>query len=492
VSISWSQSDQVFVHWQKSIGSQGEDAIEDMVKDADGNMYFLSSTQSAGSQTMDILLSKYSPFGQEVWTTILGESGDDRGVAIEILNNRLFVLSASNSSTGTFAGNLGREDILLFQLNLNGELTKMSRFGGNLADIPSDITKTTNGDLLISAHSQSTEGIIDTNRGQFDMWVFRIDQSGTLIWKRNYGGSDEDFSSKINELPNGEIVFSGHSSSYDGDMILNYGDFDISLFKLTSTGDIIWKQNYGGLQAEVAEDLLIHDGRIFLAGNTQSLSYDITKNAGFSDAWIIETDATNGELIWETTHGSEFGDYASALAMDASNQLYIVGTTNASVFQGEPSSGHSDAWIAKVNSPYSINHIALFGGEAHEAINGFRVENDGSILVYGSSNSTNDLFANNQGNTDGWVMKAELNENQVGNNPDPISAHPNPTNDIVYLNNLTDSDKVVVYSTSGQQIASFQANSFTEIVDLTSFSPGVYLVQVERSSGVELIRLIRD
>lgn len=480
------------MHWQKSIGSQGEDVMNDMISDADGNFYFAGSTQTEGSQTMDVLVSKYSPEGREIWTKIIGESGDDRGIAVELLNNTLFVLSSSTSSTGAFTASWGREDIVLLQLDLNGNLHGMSRFGGNYADIPTDISKTANGELLISAHSASTEGFMESNKGQFDLWVIRVDGSGSIIWKQNYGGSDEDHSSKIGELPNGDIMLSGHSSSYDGDMLTNYGDFDLSLLKLTADGEIIWAQNYGGLQEDISVDLLINNGKIILAGNTLSHSFDISKNAGFSDAWVLEIDAGNGDILWEETHGSEFGDYASALALDESNQLFLTGTTNASIFEGEQSSGCLDAWVAQVNSPSSIDHLALYGGDAQESINDFHVMNDGSFLLIGSSTSTNDLFSNNKGGSDGWIMKYELNASQDDIFVEAVSAHPNPTSGTVYLNNLTDFDEIVVYNASGQVVDAFQAKSFSQVLDLTNASPGIYLVKIERKSGSELIRLVKN
>ncbi|MFK7787046.1 MAG: T9SS type A sorting domain-containing protein [Crocinitomicaceae bacterium] len=492
MSFSWSQSDQVVVHWQKSIGMQGEDVLNNMIEDEDGNFYFVGSTQTAGSQTTDILVSKHSPEGLEIWTKIIGASGDDKGIDIELLGNTLFVLSSSNSTHGAFSSSSGREDIVLLRLDLEGNLKGMSRFGGNYSDIPTDITQTSNGELLISAHSESTEGLLDQNKGQFDAWVFRLDRFGTLIWKKNFGGSDEDFSRRIAELSNGEILLFGHSASYDGDMMLNYGDLDLSLFKLSPSGEIIWEQNYGGLQAEVAVDLLIgNQEQIILASNTLSLSYDISKNAGFSDAWVVEVDATNGGILWECTHGSEYGDYAAALSMDESNQLYIMGTTNAMIFRGEESSGNRDAWIAQVNTPNSIDHLALYGGEGFESINDFSVLNDGTFLMIGGSNSTNYLFSGNNGNSDGWVMKAELNDLN-GSSVEAVTAHPNPTNGEVYLNHLTDTDKVVIYSTSGQIIDAFDATSFSQTLDLTHVTSGLYLVKIERNSGSELIRLIRE
>ncbi len=492
-SFAWSQSDQAFVYWQKSVGAQGEDVLNDMVKDDDDNFYVVGSTQTAGSQSMDILVSKYSNGGRELWTRTIGELGDDRGVAVEFQNNTLYVLASSTSKTGIFSANVGREDLYLIQMNPSGTITSNTHFGGNKADLPTDLAIAANGDVLISLHSTSTEGDFDLNKGQSDMWVMRTAAHGDLLWKYNYGGSDEDFTTKIAELPTGEIVFSGHSSSFDGDMMLNYGDFDLSLFKLNANGAILWEQNYGGLQAEISVDLLIDESEhIFLTGNTQSLSFDISKNAGFSDAWVLEIDPANGSILWEETHGSEYSDYASALSLNEAGELFLVGTTNAPVFYGEVSAGNKDTWLARIDSPESIEHLTLFGGEGYESISKFSLEADGSMIVVGSSNSQENLFSDNNGMSDGWLFRFDT---KAFNNhsEDAVSAHPNPSTGIVYLNHLSTKDEVVVIDLSGNiVIEAFVPTAFSKVLDLTHVSPGVYLVQIQRAEGSELIRLVKN
>lgn len=492
-SVVWSQSDRAFVHWQKSIGAQGEDALNDMVKDEYNNFYVVGSTQTPGSQSMDVLVSKYSSGGHELWSRIIGEAGDDRGVAVELHNNTLYVLASSTSSTGIFSSNNGREDVHLIQMKTTGTIISTTQYGGNLADIPTDMAIAANGDVLISLNSTSTEGDFDMNKGQSDMWVLRATAQGDILWKQNYGGSDEDFTTKIATLPNGEIVFSGHSSSFDGDMMLNYGDFDLSLFKLNPNGTILWEQNYGGLQAEISVDLLIdNDARIFLTGNTQSLSFDISKNAGFSDAWVLEADPSTGAILWEETHGSEYSDYASALSLNESGELYLVGTTNAPVFHGEISAGNKDTWLARVDSPEAIEHLALFGGNGFENISTFSLEADESIIVVGTSNSEDHLFSDNKGMSDGWLFRVDI-KNLGSSSDEAVSAHPNPSTGVVYLNQLSTTDVVTVVDLSGHVVIdAFVPNSFSQALDLTHVTAGVYLIRIERESDSELIRLVKQ
>ncbi len=490
--VAYSQSTEEFVHWQHSIGGSGEDALSDMVTDASGNLFVVGSVQSSSNQSMDILVSGFAESGRELWSVTLGDLGDDHGISIELLNNQLYILASSNSKSGLFSENSGREDIYLFRFTLDGALIGQTHFAGNYSDIPTEITKTKNGELLISAHSLSDNGFFDTNKGQTDMWVIRVNAIGELIWKKNLGGMEEDFSVSIEETKNGELIIFGHSSSYDGDIGVNYGDFDLSLFKLNSAGNILWEQNYGGLQAEIGVDLIIkNDGHLFLAGNTLSSSLDIQKNAGFSDAWVLEVNDLNGEIIWEQTHGGPESDYAASLAFNAKGELFLMGLTNAPVFMGDAIRGKQNVWLAQINSPNTIEHIAVFGGNEYDAVSKFIIHEGGSITLIGTSNSTNDLFSDNKGKGDGWLMKVELT--RTTSEAATVSAHPNPSNGLVYLNNLSATDEIRVHNSMGQLVlAPYQVTGISERIDLTSFLPGVYLIHIQRESSSELIRLVRN
>ncbi len=367
-----------------------------------------------------------------------------------------------------------------------------THFGGNFADIPTDLTKTANGDLLISAQSQSNTGFFDVNKGQTDIWVFRVTTAGELLWKKNYGGTEEDYSARIAELPNGEIVVLGHSSSYDGDVGVNYGDFDLSLFKLSSQGSIIWERNYGGVLNDLGVDLLVDDAaQLYVAGSTLSSSLDIGKNAGFSDAWLLKINSVNGSILWEETHGGVESDHASCLSFDADKNVYLMGTTVAASFEGEASNGLQNVWLARVDEPNSIEHIGLFGGNGSESVQSFSIENDGSIIVLGSSSSTSGLVAGNNGKSDGWLVN--FKRSSFEDSPLSISVHPNPTSGDLYLNNLETSDLISVVNAMGQPVVEpFEVIGFSEQLDVSALRSGVYFLHISRGEQREIIRFVRN
>lgn len=239
--------------WQETIGGTGEDRLNKLIHDSENNYYVIGTIQSEGENTNDdVLLSKFNSNGQEVWRKIIGGEKDDQGIDLILTsNNQLLVLIYSNSKTGDFSSNKGYSDIFLAQFSLDGNRQWMKNFGGSFIDIPTSIIERSSGEILISAHTRSTNGNVSTSLGQFDLWLLNVNQEGSLIWEKSYGGSEEDFSTQVIELQTGEIMLLGKSSSYNHDIQLNYGDFDVILLKIGPTGKLIWSKNFGGERARL-------------------------------------------------------------------------------------------------------------------------------------------------------------------------------------------------------------------------------------------------
>jgi hypothetical protein len=65
-------------------------------------------------------------------------------------------------------------------------------------------------------------------------------------------------------------------------------------------------------------------------------------------------------------------------------------------------------------------------------------------------------------------------------------AHPNPANDIIYINDQIDLSKAEIYNLNGKQIKSFKEHS----VDISRLNPGVYVFVVHCKNGNTLITKI--
>ncbi|PQJ17273.1 T9SS-dependent choice-of-anchor J family protein [Nonlabens tegetincola] len=70
--------------------------------------------------------------------------------------------------------------------------------------------------------------------------------------------------------------------------------------------------------------------------------------------------------------------------------------------------------------------------------------------------------------------------------------YPNPTVDIVNISAVNTIDSIVVTNLSGQQVVSYKPASQNAVVDLSTYSTGMYLLQVTSNGATKTVRVIKD
>lgn len=478
--------------WQETIGGHGEDEITAMDTDANGNYYVTGTIQSENSVSgYDLFVSKMSSDGNLIWTKKFVGERNDRGIDLIVSSdNKLLVLAASDSKNGYFSGNQGYDDFYLFKLDLNGQLEWVRSYGGAFIDLPTSLVERQNGHFLLYGDSRSETGDLTANFGQFDLWLIDVDADGIMVWQKNLGGDNDDRASTLIELPSEEILLLGHSTSYDRDILQNYGDFDISLLKLSRSGNLIWSENFGGFAADYSSDLLLTtDGNILIAGNTFSNDIDIVENAGFSDAWVFEV-SMDGSLNWSQTIGSSGSDFSGALYKNSLGQIIIAGTTNSLSIGNSVSKGNTDIWMAYIDNG-TISDVTLFGDAGFDRIETVYLTDNDQLVFAGATNSVDGIVHGIEGKSDGWIAKFAPSKLSADGNT--INIHPNPSSGIFYLNNLEKDDILHISDSRGQQVfQNLQFNGSIHILDLQNFPTGMYYLTIESSTGTYVHKVVKQ
>ncbi len=157
--------------------------------------------------------------------------------------------------------------------------------------------KAYNNELLVSGISLDSQ----------DYNLIKFDFSGTVIWNKVLGGTNQDhcFGMDIND--SGEIFLTGHTLS-------GTQNWDTYTFKLDNNGNTIWEKKTGNPRG--FDPLYIHDeawgvkatedgGCILVAGSGDEYdSYTDCNSNGCSDVWrvyLVKYD-TNGNVEWQNTY----------------------------------------------------------------------------------------------------------------------------------------------------------------------------------------------
>lgn len=491
LAVSYGNSQKSSILWQKTIGGKGDDNITTITKDQSGNIYVLGSVQSkVNGQNYfnnDVFISKLNQSGEQLWRKTIGGSGDEFGYALKFdSHNEIIALLSSNSMDNGFTSD-GYEDIYMYRLSEEGNIISKHKYGGQFIDIPSDIIQRKNGDYIFFGSSRSHDGDLTENFGMFDFWLVNIDYNGNIKWQRSYGATDDEIAQKVIELDNQDLVLLGNSTSYDGAYSDNVGDADIVLINTNSNGELLWQKSYGGQFNETANDILVEEnGNFLVCGSTFSYLFDVSYNAGGSDIWIFEAES-NGELIREKTFGSDGNE--SLAGMEKTPDGYILlGTTSSEYLNDASNNGAQDLWLYELNMDLELTNQALFGASGFDSGNALLLQNDGTIIIGGSTNSSDGLIYENNGGNDALLLKVGefySKEHQKA------WIHPNPSSGIFYVNQLPENSSINVYNHNGQVLFDLhEAGPYAAILDLSKLPAGLYILTITSTEGQESHKLI--
>lgn len=343
--------------WSTYIGGSGWDEAYTVAVDNDGNVYVTGYTESAGwvsggydttfNGESDGFVVKLSSTGQHLWSTYLGGNDDDYGGSLTIDDAGNVYVTGTTESAGWVSGGYdvthgGDEDAFVVKLSSSGQHIWSTYLGGIEDETGYSIALDSQGNILVTGQTESagwvSGGYDDTLGGEEDAYVVKLNSDGQHLWSTYVGGNldDEGFAIRVDQDNNVFLAGVTESSGWVSggfDTSYNGGEADIFVLKLTSSGEHLWSTYLGGSMYEDAQAMALDsDGNIFIVGYTQSTGwtqggYDTTFN-GDADAFVAMLD-TQGEHVWSTYMGGTNFDYATAVAIDPSNNLYVVGVTSS-------------------------------------------------------------------------------------------------------------------------------------------------------------------
>lgn len=254
-------------------------------------------------------------------------------------------------------------------------------------DKTSDIKQTKDGGYIIAGLSNSTPQTPPSpTSGTESFLVIKTDSFGSVIWKRELGGSKSDWANSVQETFDGGYIAVGISASTDGDIINPKGNEDCYVVKFDSLGNIEWQKNFGGSNWDQATSVIqTPDSNFIISGYTSSLDGDLSNiyrnNSSFA-AWIFKLNTT-GSIIWQRIFDGTSNDYAESIINSENSQLVAVITSYSS--DGDFTIGHkgggSDCYVLKLDSIGNTVWLKSYGGVLNEMSGSIIKCNDNGYLL---------------------------------------------------------------------------------------------------------------
>lgn len=233
------------------------------------------------------------------------------------------------------------------------------------------------GAQFFGIHIDSSDNIYTSGlstSGTYDNLIAKYNTSGTLQWKKVWGrtGGQDYYGLNLTTDSSGNVYVVGQNPG--------------TIVKYNSSGSLQWQKNldsignYSALYSAVVDS----SDNIYVSGTRAP-----NNNNQPPFTMLVAKYNSSGSLQWQNYYGSSNRGYGTDLAIDTSNNLYVVGLSNDA---GDPYL----IPILKINSSGSLQWQRKLGFSSKDTIaNGVKLNSNGDICFAGyyvPSNTSNTKF----------------------------------------------------------------------------------------------------
>jgi len=250
--------------------------------------YLLAGGSHSGSGDLennygmsDVWLLKVDTRGNKRFSKQMGGTRSDWATCLISCKNGDYVYAGFTNSPETSDHKLSRfGNGLIVRLSSSG-VTRWSKVlpvsqGGHFTDLIED----KNGNLVLVGKKQEKSR-------QF--WFLKLAEDGSILSEKSFGPHTDDHLTTISPCQEGGYLLGGYSRNSNGHALAKGSD-DFWIFRTDSMGRIIWRKTFGGPDNERCADVIEYrPGVIFALGEKVN---DFTAESGSrgKDFWLLRID----------------------------------------------------------------------------------------------------------------------------------------------------------------------------------------------------------
>lgn len=506
-----------------------------------------------GTGEKDMYIQKVTPQGAVVWTKFFAGTGGNGGgnrfitstTEIDAAGN-LYVFG-SFSGTIDFDPNLGVQEMTsdsinsmyILKLDNDGTLIWKQQFGGNGDSELTGLAPLNSGNILVSGYFSDTCYFdlgtgSDTlvSNGIWDCFVMELDPTQNLVWINQIGGigRDAQFGLTVDDLGN-IYTTGGFSSTVDFDPGIGVynqtctQDNDLFVQKLDASGNFVWARQVTSLDLfgySAGFDLeLDNAGNILVVGSfAGDADFDVGPGVDILGSHRVPNDPfpapdvvvlkleNDGDYIWAKHIGGEHTDHAFTLELDASGNVYVLGTFfSVADFDPGPDSlilnsvSDNDLFLEKLDGNGDLLWVQTFGLTSYLSAGDLLLTDDLNLYLTGVFRNMIDVDPDNQeaveltsdGSLDAFMIK--LNQLYLSaeehTHTSQLLVYPNPTSGALFIE-TEGSTSIQILDCTGRVVLNRITNDDYTSCNLSSFAPGLYYVVVRNDSSHKVQQIIKQ
>ena len=243
----------------------------------------------------------------------------------------------------------------------------------------------------------------------WDGFIVKYDSGGSVVWAKKFGGTNDDRGSDIAVDAGHNCYVTGWFDSanfyLEGVTLTNFspaGNSSLFVAKFDPSANLLWVRALSGTYIHNNLRIALDSaGNYYLAGGfTGTNTFGATNlvSRGYSDVLLLKYDP-DGNLLWAQATGGSEPDGAAALALDATNNVYLLAnirSTNVAfgsfVFSVYGTNTCQNLVVAKYDPAGHVIWARQGGGTSIDAATDIASDKTGNCYITGNASSTNLFF----------------------------------------------------------------------------------------------------
>ena len=342
-----------------SAPAESNDQVAKTVVDSSDNV-IVAGSANGGTIGSDWLIIKYSGAGVPLWTNRYDGAANSDDVASAMAvdgSGNVFVTGQSGSDNAT-VGYSGA-----------GVPLWTNHFAGGARAIAAD----SSGNVFVTGYSSG-------GASGDDYATIKYSGAGVPLWTNRYNDqwNLDDWATAVTVDGSGNVFVTGASANINFHPYI----YDYATIKYSGAGVALWTNRYNGPgnRDDLASALAVDgSGNVFVTGNSYTLYWDGTDYVYNSDYATIAYSGA-GVPLWTNLYDWNGNDFATAVAVDASGNVVVTGSSLGS-------SGTSYATIKYSGAGVTLWANRYDGGlvNSDDSVAALAVDGNGNVFVTGSS-----------------------------------------------------------------------------------------------------------
>ena len=377
-------------------GSSGNDIVNDVAVDTEGNVYTVWSFQEqltlwattlTSNGEDDVVVIKYNSgwviqratgFGQadfDRWSSLALDSDGSVYIAGSFKNNDL----TRNGTTLTHQGN---RDIFVTKLTSWWAMEFLTGGWWNFTDVATDMAISADGLIHLAVQTSSTPFVmwtISLTNDSYDFSLLTLNSWWVAQRWNNYHANGNDIALWVGVDHEGNITVVWHVDNLSQAHVRQYSSGGSFLRSGTFTGGTTHAQS---VVVDSQWSITVHG---YYSGASVSVWGVILPTSTDTDAFLV-----NYSSWWVVQRATWFGwsddDVGYDITTDSQDNTIVVGHYSGSMTLWSTtltSNGQNDTYVATFSSGWSIMHSTWFGWSDNEYWYGIAVDIFGYVYVWG-------------------------------------------------------------------------------------------------------------